>query len=199
MSEYTLVKKSSLEEVAEAIRQKGGTTADLVFPDGFIAAINALQSETAETPTTETLTLGFFYGYSFSSSVKDYIAVGHNSDHTNNDAVWSFTPTINASSATFHFTWDNYPDGSNHGWAGAMDYAFAVTTDSSLGMTAQNATNKKVISIGGSGTSGEVDVVIDDLSLIAGTTYYIRANYNGSTLSTLKAFAKSGNTVQLTT
>lgn len=198
MSEYTLAKKSSLEKVADAIRQKGGTTADLIFPDGFVAAILAIETTppAPPAPTMETLALGFVDGYPFSNSIADYIAVGHNSGHTNRDAVWSFTPSINATSAVFHFVWDNYAGGStNHGWSGAYDYAFAITTDSSSGMTAQSASGKVVKSM--SGASGEVTVQFDGVSLVKGTTYYIRANQNGETVNTLKAFAKAGNTVTL--
>lgn len=197
MGQYTLVKKESLEAVANAIRQKGGTADELIFPDGFVAAILALNTSPA-TPTSETLGLWLHYGYQFSASVNDYIAVGANSGHTNDDAVWAFTPTIDATAATFRFTWDNYCGGSsNNGWASAMEYAFAITTDSSRGMIAQNAATKSVVTL--SGSSGEAVVEFTGLSLIKGTTYYIRANFNGTTTSTLKAFAKDGNTVYLTT
>ena len=43
MAEY-LVHGSDLTTVAEAIRQKGGTTAPLQFPDGFVSAVEAIQT-----------------------------------------------------------------------------------------------------------------------------------------------------------
>lgn len=155
-------------------------------------------------PTTESLSLSYTTGNDVSDANNNphtgYVAVGHSSSQIKNDAVWSFTPTINVSFATFTFNWNNYTSsGSNTGWAGAMDYAFAITTDGSSGLQAANTSNKNVVSIGGSGTSGTATVNFTGLNLVAGTTYYIRANYNGTTNSTLKAFAKTDNTVQLAT
>lgn len=43
MAEY-LVQGASLTEVADAIREKGGTTAPLSFPDGMAGAIRNIQS-----------------------------------------------------------------------------------------------------------------------------------------------------------
>jgi hypothetical protein len=42
MSEYYVVPKSSLDSVADAIREKGGTSAQLTFPQGFVDAIAAI-------------------------------------------------------------------------------------------------------------------------------------------------------------
>lgn len=193
MGQYTLVQKESITKIADAIRAKGGTTGTLTFPDDFIVAIQNLQAA----PTTEKLTLSLYYGYQFSSSVNDYIAVGANSGHTNDDAVWSFTPSINATSAVFHFTWNNASNGSSNGWAQAYEYAFAISTDNSQGMKAYTASGKKTVTL--SGVSGSTDVTFTGLSLVKGTTYYIRANFNGTSTSTLKAFAKDGNTVNLST
>lgn len=39
-----LVQGASLTEVADAIREKGGTTAPLSFPDGMASAIRNIQS-----------------------------------------------------------------------------------------------------------------------------------------------------------
>lgn len=46
---YRSVKDSSLEAVARAIQQKGGTTAALQFPAGFLAAIAAIDTQKPET------------------------------------------------------------------------------------------------------------------------------------------------------
>lgn len=43
MAEY-LVQGASLTTVADAIREKGGTTAPLSFPDGMAGAIRSIQS-----------------------------------------------------------------------------------------------------------------------------------------------------------
>ena len=43
MAEY-LVQGESITEVADAIREKGGTPDTLIFPDGFVAAISAIQT-----------------------------------------------------------------------------------------------------------------------------------------------------------
>ena len=43
MAEY-LVQAASLTTVADAIRSKGGTSDTLIFPDGFVAAISAIQT-----------------------------------------------------------------------------------------------------------------------------------------------------------
>lgn len=43
MAEY-LVQSASLTAVADAIRQKGGTTAPLAFPEGFVSAVAAIET-----------------------------------------------------------------------------------------------------------------------------------------------------------
>ena len=45
MAEY-LTNTTDLTKVASAIREKGGTTAQLVYPDGFVTAIQAIQAGT---------------------------------------------------------------------------------------------------------------------------------------------------------
>ena len=47
MAEY-LVHGEDLTSVAEAIRQKGGTTEPLQFPDGFVSAVEAIETGAAE-------------------------------------------------------------------------------------------------------------------------------------------------------
>lgn len=41
---YRKVNDTSLASVADAIRAKGGTSDTLVFPDGFVSAISAIQA-----------------------------------------------------------------------------------------------------------------------------------------------------------
>ena len=45
MAEY-LTNTTDLEKVADAIRAKGGTSDPLVYPDGFVMAIQAIQTGT---------------------------------------------------------------------------------------------------------------------------------------------------------
>jgi hypothetical protein len=51
MSSY-LVNDTSLTAVANAIRTKGGTSASLVFPNGFVSAIQAIPTGSGGTPRT---------------------------------------------------------------------------------------------------------------------------------------------------
>lgn len=125
-----------------------------------------------------------------------YVRVGHNSSALNNDAVWSFTPTENTSKVTVTLKWDNEAAGT--GWSSAYTYVFALSTSGSSGRTAASGTHLKKITKSLSGSDGTVTLTFDGLSLSAGTTYYLRANLNGTTYSTMKAFKKSGNTVTTT-
>ena len=43
MAEY-LTNTTDLTKVASAIRAKGGTSAQLIYPDGFVSAINAIET-----------------------------------------------------------------------------------------------------------------------------------------------------------
>lgn len=52
MAEY-LTNTTDLTKVAAAIREKGGTSAPLVYPDGFVTAINAI---TTMSPKLATIT-----------------------------------------------------------------------------------------------------------------------------------------------
>lgn len=57
---YYTVKQSSLTAVADAIREKGGTSESLSFPNGFVNAVGALSTSgggSSQTMTTATVTL----------------------------------------------------------------------------------------------------------------------------------------------
>ena len=41
---YRKVDEASLTAVADSIREKGGTTGALAFPDGFVSAVQAIQA-----------------------------------------------------------------------------------------------------------------------------------------------------------
>ena len=127
-------------------------------------------------------------------SGSDFVRVGHNSSAVNNDAVWSFTPTAAASDAVFVFKWNNSDAGT--GWKGSFDYVFGISENGENGRLAESCSSKEIVTL--SGDSGTAIVKFIGLSLKANTTYYIRANLNEDTKSTMKAFYQDGNTVTLT-
>ena len=187
MGEYLLVNKNSLTRVADAVRDKTGSQSELTFPDEFISGIGSLY----KTPATEELSATFVDGDTVASG---YVEVGHNSGATNKDAIWSFEPKIDGSVVKFDFSWDNDSDGKNHGWSDELEYAFMVTTDKTTGQMVATSADRCVIVLNGSDGKG---TVIMNHSVSAGTTYYIRANLDGATLSSLKAFSQNGNKVKV--
>ena len=52
MAEY-LTNTTDLTKVASAIREKGGTSDPLVYPDGFVTAIQAIQTGGSSTPSLQ--------------------------------------------------------------------------------------------------------------------------------------------------
>lgn len=129
------------------------------------------------------------------AGTSSYVRVGHNSSNTNPDAVWSFslTSTGNITSVKFTLTWNNTSAGT--GWSSAYNYVFAVSSSNASGSTAYNGTVLGRTTISLSGSSGTATVTVSGLSLTSGQTYYLRANFAGSTMSTMKAFSKTGGTV----
>lgn len=124
-----------------------------------------------------------------------WVRVGHNTSVYNNDAVWSFTPpTANGlekyTSVTFRLTWNctESTGGPNSGWQGEYSYVFAVSTSGDSGRTAASGTHLKKTTVNLSGYTGATDITVSGLSLTPGTTYYLRANMNGTTYKTMKAF-----------
>lgn len=55
MAEY-LTNTTDLTAVANAIREKGGTSAPLVYPDGFVTAIQSINTTGGTKPATVTIT-----------------------------------------------------------------------------------------------------------------------------------------------
>lgn len=202
MSEYMLVKREHLEQIANAIKSVSGQNSTLTFPEDFENTIRQFSYiPPVVPPSTQTLSLSYVTGNDVTDSNRyphtGYVAVGHSSSKIKNDAVWSFSPTINASTAIFTFSWNNTTDiGTNVGWGQPYDYAFSISTNRDSGQYAVMDSNKIVENL--TGVSGTATIEFNNLNLQAGTTYYIRANFNGDTTSTLKAFAKNNNTVSVT-
>lgn len=198
-----LVNDSSIQLIADAIKARTGRTNSLVFPDDFVFAINnALQP----VPETVSIDLGFEAGEDVGSEATEFVRVGHNSSsggRENDDAVWSFkTPNenITITDAEFELKWDGTDAG---GWKDLFDYVFVISTSGDSGMTAyqKNDTTdiaRTIVAIGNNDKKGTETISFEGLSLEANTTYYLRANFNGTTLETMKPFYKSGNTVELT-
>ena len=61
MAEY-LTNTTDLTAVANAIREKGGTTAPLVYPDGFVTAIQSIDTTGGTKPATLTITSSNYTG-----------------------------------------------------------------------------------------------------------------------------------------
>lgn len=61
MAEY-LTNTTDLTKVAAAIREKGGTNAQLVYPDGFVSAIQSINTTGGTKPATLTITSSNYTG-----------------------------------------------------------------------------------------------------------------------------------------
>lgn len=61
MAEY-LTNTTDLTKVAAAIREKGGTSAPLVYPDGFVTAIQSIDTTGGTKPATLTITSSDYTG-----------------------------------------------------------------------------------------------------------------------------------------
>ena len=79
MAEY-LTNTTDLTKVAAAIREKGGTSAPLVYPDGFVTAINNIQTSSGSGGATVKVTnvkngnltnIAFFKYWEFGSDPRD--------------------------------------------------------------------------------------------------------------------------------
>ena len=64
MAEY-LTNTTDLTKVAAAIREKGGTTDPLVYPDGFVTAIQSIDTTGGTKPATLTITSSNYTGNRF--------------------------------------------------------------------------------------------------------------------------------------
>ena len=115
-----------------------------------------------------------------------YVRVGHNSGVQNEDAVWSFTLNEPTSSLTFNLTWNNTAAGT--GWQGEYEYAFAISSNGSSGkQLAKGNSNIAKVTQKLKGKTGSTEVKFTSQLNVG--TYYLRANQNGTKLSTMKAFS----------
>lgn len=182
MSEYTLVKKENLTEIANKLRSKG-ITGTLVFPEGFINAIEQL------VPGLEILTLSFSSGETVvdinGTRYDDYVLVS-----PYRSAVWSFTPTINSSTAKVELSWDNTIGEIDENTDTPYDYKFNIINGQSTIVGTQ------IVPI--SGASGTLTLNFTNLSLEPETEYYIHAISNHGTVFAYRAFNKYNNTIELT-
>ena len=129
----------------------------------------------------------------------NYVRVGHGSS-IYNDAVWAFQlgdgSMASINSVRINFQWNNADAG--EGWSSGRQYVFGLSTNGGDARIAHNDPNcvgyayKNI-----SGSYGSDSVDITGLSLAPGVTYYLRCNLNGATLSTLKNFGKSAQSISL--
>lgn len=129
------------------------------------------------------ITVTFSSGQGASSG---YVRVGHNSGVQNEDAVWSFTLNDSTSSLTFNFIWNNTAAGT--GWQGEYEYAFAISSNGTSGkQLAKGNSNIAKVTQKLKGKTGSTEVKFNTRLNVG--TYYIRANQNGTKLSSMKAFS----------
>ena len=114
-----------------------------------------------------------------------YTRVGHSAS-LHPDSVWSFTLTQPVTDLTFALAWNNTAAGV--GWRGKYNYAFALSNDGAANkQLAKGTTNISKVVTALDGKTGKVDIKFN-VQLNAGT-YYLRANQNGTTKETMKAFS----------
>lgn len=114
------------------------------------------------------------------------VRVGHNSGVQNPDAVWTFTLNEPSSDLTFNLSWDN--DAAGTGWRGEYEYVFALSTNGTANkQLAKGSTNIEQVFQKLSGVKGST--VVKFTKTLNSGVYYLRANFNGTKLSTMKAFS----------
>ena len=102
---YRKVNDNSLVSVADAIRSKGGTSDALVFPDGFVSAISAIQTGgggAKETWVIKSSATGAFATtqISFTSNGRKFTSIGANGVgtfivlHYDNNEVAGYDPGV---------------------------------------------------------------------------------------------------------
>lgn len=107
MSEYK-VSGTDLTSIADAIRTKGGTSASLSFPDGFVDAIDNIQTGGSSTLITKNITANGTYNAS-ADSVDGYSSVAV--DVPSRTIIGTFTGTTAAAAmdVSIPYTGSGYP------------------------------------------------------------------------------------------
>ena len=129
---YRKVNDNSLVSVADAIRSKGGTSDALVFPDGFVSAISAIQTgggEAKETWVIKSSAAGVFATtqISFTSNGQKFTSIGANSPNSRfvlyygNEEVAGYDPGVEGeyifyNEADRKLTFDTPPTGDLLTW-----------------------------------------------------------------------------------
>lgn len=193
MSEYMIVNKQSLLDIANELRMVAGLgEVKLAFPEDFISTIRSLSGTNPDpTPTPEGQQLAFSSGSNFGHA--GFAAVG-DFNGTDYSATWSFTPTSNATRAVFTFNWANKTSegGPGIGYNEAITMAFTINE---LEVTVNYSLPDEVSATEYSPFS----VIFPSIELQAGFTYTITAKeVSTSTTNTAKMFKQAGNTVELT-
>lgn len=119
MANY-LTTDSELGAVADAIRARGGTTAALEYPDGFVAAINAIPSGPPEEPPENDVN---FFDYDgtllYSYTLAEFAALTDWPDNPSHDGL-----------VAQGWGWSNLANAQDHAaYAGFADFGQAYITD----------------------------------------------------------------------
>ena len=93
MAEY-LTNTTDLTKVAAAIREKGGTSAPLVYPDGFVTAIQSIDTTGGRKPATLTITSSDYTGNRYGSFIFPTLE-GHIERYDFTREPFTFPVTIN--------------------------------------------------------------------------------------------------------
>lgn len=93
MAEY-LTNTTDLTKVAAAIREKGGTSAPLVYPDGFVTAIQSIDTTGGRKPATLTITSSTYTGDRYGNFIFPTLE-GHIERYDFSREPFTFPVTIN--------------------------------------------------------------------------------------------------------
>ena len=93
MAEY-LTNTTDLTKVAAAIREKSGTSAPLVYPDGFVSAIQSIDITGGTKPATLTITSSDYTGNRFARFIFPTLE-GHIGSYDHLSKPFTFPVTIN--------------------------------------------------------------------------------------------------------
>lgn len=164
-----IVNDNSLTSVANAIRSKGGTSADLLFPDGFVSAIQNInpgfntQSKTGIIPTESSVTVTPDTGYDALSSVQ---INGISSTYVGSDIDRNDSTDLTASGATVSVPAGYYASTASKsvssGTEGTPSASKGTVSNHSVTVT-PSVTNSAGYIFGGTKTGTAVTVTVSEL------------------------------------